>query len=100
MRAPFYPLVLALLCSCASHHASKSLDAPALQIGDCLLIQFTHRPDLEYRQTVKQDGSISLPLIGELVVANMTLRQVGKLIKARYIDFPPDADILVTLCPR
>ncbi len=96
MRAGIYSvLFLWLLSGCATQSQSD-----AVRTGDCLLIVCTNRQSPEIRQVVDPAGNISLPLVGKLHVAGMTLREAGESIGAAYRPtWPPDPKFLVSLCP-
>jgi protein involved in polysaccharide export with SLBB domain len=96
MRTGIFSLLLLWLMSgCATQSQQVSVRA-----GDCLLIVCTNRQSPEIRQVVDSAGDITLPLVGTLCVAGMTLRQAGESIGAAYRpSWPPDPKFSVSLCP-
>lgn len=49
--------------------------------GDELDLRFFYTPELNTRATVRSDGRISVPLIGELVVEGHTVAELGALVQ-------------------
>jgi polysaccharide export outer membrane protein len=88
----FTPLLLLLLCGCASRPQHVAIPGPSLRsgdyllvIGDRLLVVFTRGDQTgEIVQIIDPSGSISLPLVGKLHVAGMTSRQARQRIKTAY----------------
>lgn len=61
------------------------------QPGDTLDIQILNKKDLNTRQLVAPDGTVSLPLIGRLSVKGKSLKTIDTLLKtefAKYIQNP------------
>lgn len=61
-----------------------------LSTADTLEMTIFREPDLTTRSKVGSDGSVQLPLIGEVKVAGLTIREAREVIRRRY-----DADYLV-----
>jgi protein involved in polysaccharide export with SLBB domain len=80
----FAPLLLLLICSCASRPPEVAAPEPIVRPGDCLVVQFTSLPVPEIRQTIDSEGEITLPLIGKLRVTGMTLRQIHSVIMSAF----------------
>lgn len=88
-------LVLALSLSATPVYSSSHTQTPsgeyAVRAGDILDIVVVGDPDLSRLVTVSQDGSIFLPLIGNVHVVGLTIRQVEdrltELLK-RYLKTP------------
>lgn len=79
--------------------ASNQPSAPAissaandyiLTSSDTLEMSIFREPDLTTRSRVASDGTVQLPLIGDIKVAGMTVRSAREIIRKRY-----DADYLV-----
>ena len=49
--------------------------------GDELNFRFTHTPDLNTVAVVRADGSVSLPLLGEMAVAGLSLRELAEKVQ-------------------
>ena len=61
-----------------------------LTSSDTLEMSIFREPDLTTRSRVASDGTVQLPLIGDVKVAGMTVRSAREIIRKRY-----DADYLV-----
>ncbi len=58
--------------------------------ADTLEMSIFREPDLTTRSKVASDGSVQLPLVGEVKVSGLTIREAREVIRKRY-----DADYLV-----
>ncbi len=65
--------------------------------GDLLSISVWKEKELSPTVTVRPDGKISMPLIGELAVTGMTPVQVAALLKARLQSIVLDPRVTVTV---
>jgi polysaccharide export outer membrane protein len=54
---------------------------------DTLSVKFLQNPELSESVQVRQDGKVSLPLIGDLVVAGLTTTQLRSELSLRYTAF-------------
>jgi polysaccharide export outer membrane protein len=70
-------LAISLLCSTASAKAEYRLNA-----GDVIEVTVAGVPELRQRVTVQLDGSISLPLLGNLVVAGSSSSEARAKIQS------------------
>ena len=61
-----------------------------LSTSDTLEMSIFREPDLTTRSRIASDGTVQLPLIGDVKVAGMTIRVAREMIRKRY-----DADYLV-----
>ena len=61
-----------------------------ISTSDTLEMSIFREPDLTTRSRVASDGTVQLPLIGDVKVAGMTVRVAREMIRKRY-----DADYLV-----
>ena len=93
-------LVLSLVESVAARQAALPLglqDGPSngaatrvpgpeyrIQVGDRLEVKFFYSPELNEQVIVRPDGRISLQLIPEIEVANLTLAMLAKQLTERY----------------
>jgi protein involved in polysaccharide export with SLBB domain len=72
----------------ATTEAPASAPAPAADPvyrvgrGDELSFKFLYTPELNTTATVRPDGKLTLPLLGELQVAGQTLQQLGQQVEA------------------
>ena len=58
--------------------------AIALREGDVLKITFPGAPNLDTTQTIRADGKLVLPVVGEITVAGMTPTELEKDLINRY----------------
>lgn len=65
--------------------------------GDILGIEFWRAKDLSRRITVRPDGRISMPLVGDLDVMGLTLTQVRELITESYKEFIRDPQVSISI---
>jgi protein involved in polysaccharide export with SLBB domain len=76
--------LLATLLAVAAHAAGPSNATPALDTrGDELNFRFFYTPELNTVATVRSDGRVALPLIGEMVVDGLTIAELGAAIEGR-----------------
>ncbi len=55
-----------------------------IQYGDLLDIKFLYNPELNENLPVRPDGRITLQLVGDLLVVDMTPTQLAEALKQRY----------------
>jgi polysaccharide export outer membrane protein len=67
-----------------------------IQPGDVLHISIWREPELNMEAVVRPDGSISYPLIGEVVARGKTIQQLREEITTKAQHFIPDANVMVT----
>src|SRR5687767_15077677 len=99
MRALILTALLVIMCGCASPSSRVSAPEALLRSGGCLLVKATNRPVPGIRQIIDPAGNISLPWVGELRVAGMTLQQVGEAIVAAYRSCFRPLEVCVLRCP-
>ena len=106
---PLCLCALLLLTSCATYPTaqltpedlSKEEGIPSTyQIGaeDVLEVQVWKNPDLSRVVTVRPDGKISLPLIGDIQAAGLTATQLKEVVTEKlkaYYKEPPEVSVLV-----
>ena len=68
--------------------------------GDTLRISFPAAPELNQTQKIGADGTLSLPLIGEVAVAGKTVGQVQADLARLYKPQLQDNEVLVSLDTR
>jgi len=68
-----------------------------IQNGDEFEIRFATAPDLNVQQTVRPDGRVSLPYIGDIKIAGLTPQQANATIKRRYEGNFRDSDVFFFL---
>lgn len=84
-------LLAGLLCAFAPRSAPAQQESAEYSIGpgDLLSITFWQKPELNTEALVTADGTIELPLIGTMIAAGMTARQLRNRIVERIslLDF-------------
>jgi polysaccharide export outer membrane protein len=65
--------------------------------GDVLNIIFAGAPDLNSRQTVRRDGKIEMPLVGEVQAAGLTPAELEQAILKRYGNQLVSKEVTVTV---
>ena len=101
-------VLVALLCSCAQKTASRpSADLPGdeavsqdYQIGpeDKVEVQVWKNADLSKTVTVRPDGKISLPLIGDVQAAGLTVVQLTEAVTEKlqtYYKEPAQVTVII-----
>jgi polysaccharide biosynthesis/export protein len=100
-------VLLCLLCSCAKVVVEHPFDVSAepqsgddYQLGpeDVLEVLVWKNPDLSKVVTVRPDGKISLPLIGDVQAVGLTADQVKEIISGKltaYYKEPPSVSLIV-----
>jgi polysaccharide export outer membrane protein len=68
-----------------------------LSPGDVVKVAFSGAPELSQMQTIKADGKVSLPQIGEMHAAGKLLPQLQREIEELYEPLLTNSDVLVTL---
>jgi protein involved in polysaccharide export with SLBB domain len=98
LAAPRTLAACAMACGVAGSALAQAADAPAtvakaapsvaavpagyrVGAGDELNFRFTYTPELNTVAQVRADGSVSLPLLGELVVAGLSLRELAQRVQ-------------------
>jgi polysaccharide export outer membrane protein len=68
-----------------------------LSPGDSIEISFVQNPELNVQTRIRPDGRISMPLVGEVLVAGMTVTEVSARLSIAYGDIlrSPSATIQV-----
>jgi polysaccharide export outer membrane protein len=106
-RACICLVLLCLLCSCAKVVVEHQLDASVepqsgddYQLGpeDVLEVLVWKNADLSKVVTVRPDGRISLPLIGEVPAAGFTAEQVREIISGKLTEYykePPSVSLII-----
>ncbi len=101
-------LVLALLGACGSripdHDYAKEPDPRTnelvLGVGDVVAINVWENPDLSTETTVRPDGTITMPLVGDLKARGETPTALRELIKQRVQEFVKLEGIEVTVAVK
>jgi protein involved in polysaccharide export with SLBB domain len=101
MKTHVIGAVLALMLSAAPAFAQAAADARAravppvteaddgayrLSAGDAIEIKFLQNPELNEAVRIRPDGRISMPLVGELLVAGTTVSELATRLSTAYED--------------
>jgi polysaccharide biosynthesis/export protein len=57
-----------------------------LNPGDVIEIRFIHNPELDEEVRIRPDGRISMPLVGEMLVARSTIAELSTRLATAYED--------------
>jgi polysaccharide export outer membrane protein len=68
----------------AAAEAGGTWSAPTLTVGDVVGLQVYGRPELAVSTTVADDGTIAVPLLGNVPVAGLTPPRAGQRVAAAY----------------
>ena len=60
-------------------------EAYVLGPGDAILLKFFNVPEYNNQYQIMVDGTVNLPLVGNTLIAGMTLKQASDAISARYV---------------
>lgn len=101
-----FALVAILLASCASSKKATMppiadrgvLDEYRIGVGDILQINVWRNAELSMSVPVRPDGKISMPLVGDIVAANLTTKQLSSNIVDSLTNFvrSPQVTVIVT----
>jgi protein involved in polysaccharide export with SLBB domain len=72
----------------------------SLVAGDTVKISFPAAPELNQSQKIGADGTLSLPLIGEIAATGKTVGQLQTELSERYKSQLQDNEVLVSLDTR
>lgn len=100
-------LLLALLWASAAYAQSGAVEALEqttdtdateeyrLAPGDVIAVRFYYNPDLNETMQVRPDGRISLALIGEIPVSNLTIAELTSRLETLYKDILRRATVTI-----
>lgn len=89
--------VFSLLTSGYSKDPAKPLEKFILQAEDQLRISFPGAPELDADIQIRRDGVISVPIVGEVVAAGMTPRELELLLVGKFEDQLVSNEVMVTV---
>jgi protein involved in polysaccharide export with SLBB domain len=97
-------LVLLLCTGCQTtkkNPAQLTSRTPSFLVaGDTVRVSFPAAPELNQSQKIGSDGTLSLPLIGEVVASGKTVGQLQEELARLYKPQLQDNEVLVTLDTR
>jgi polysaccharide export outer membrane protein len=65
--------------------------------GDEIVVDFSGRPEMQAKLVVGPDGRISLPLIGDILLADHTRSEAAKAIEAKLAEYYSNMAVMVTV---
>jgi polysaccharide export outer membrane protein len=65
--------------------------------GDEIIVDFSGRPEMQAKLVVGPDGRISLPLIGDIMLAELTRSEAAKAIEAKLADYYSNMAVMVAV---
>jgi polysaccharide biosynthesis/export protein PslD len=68
-----------------------------LEAGDTLSVVFPYHSEMNHDETIRPDGRITMPELGEIEVYGLTTTGVEELLKTRSSTLLKDPDVRVTL---
>jgi polysaccharide export outer membrane protein len=68
-----------------------------LGIGDSIVVQDPGHPELSGAYSIRMDGVIDVPLIGEIYIAGQTLPDVAEILTRAFREFVSDAAVDIQL---
>ena len=77
--------------------ASPQSEAYKIQPGDQISVDFLYNKELSSKQTVRMDGMISMPFIGDVKAAGQLPDALGKKLESSYAGVLRNPNLLVTL---
>ncbi|MFH1641160.1 MAG: polysaccharide biosynthesis/export family protein [Candidatus Omnitrophota bacterium] len=86
-----------LLVSAWQSPSSEAEGEFTIQNDDTLLISVWQNPDLDQETKVRPDGKISFPLVGDVVVKDMTIPQLRDSLTEKLKEFIRYPDVSVTI---
>ncbi|NJB67643.1 polysaccharide export outer membrane protein [Desulfobaculum xiamenense] len=68
-----------------------------LAVDDTVTVKFVHAPELNETQNIQPDGRISLPYLGEVRIAGMSVGEVTSMLRERYASILRAPEIYVVV---
>lgn len=78
-------------------HLRKTKNEYFLEIGDVLEVDVWKVDDLSRQVTVRPDGRISMPLVGDLEVVGMSLTELRNILTEKFSDYIVDPQVSIAL---
>jgi len=86
VASQFLTLILSLLALLWSSGVFAVNDEFDIGSGDIIAIKVYNEPDLSVKANVGQSGILKMPLIGEIVVAGKTSKELSEELEMAYFD--------------
>ena len=80
-----------------AHRKSLRSNDYFVEVGDVLDIDVWRVPDLKRRVTVRPDGRISLPLVGDLYVLDLSLVRLREILTDKLSSFVRDPQVSISI---
>jgi polysaccharide export outer membrane protein len=93
-------LIILFLCSSFGIYHSAFAAEYTLASGDQLEIKIIGQKDLDTKQIVAPDGTISLPLLGRITAQGQTLGIFNAYLSAEFAKYIKNPQVVVYLTPR
>lgn len=77
--------------------ADKADSRYRIEQGDVLIVKYRYTPEYDYTGAVPPDGMISLPIVGEVLVAGVTVDEARALIVKKAAERLRDPEVSVEL---
>jgi protein involved in polysaccharide export with SLBB domain len=94
-------ILMAAACATTPPRLSGPPEPPQktlnLQVGDVVAVKFVYWPELDEEQSVRPDGKLSLPLVGEIEAEGLTPLQLHERLIGLYSDKLVDPEINVVV---
>lgn len=101
ITAQFFAVVMAifiLYCPFAGADQSTEVGKDYLiGVGDVLEVQVWQEPELSRTVTVRLDGKVSLPLVGDIDAAGQSTGNLDRLLEKRFSDLVTEPSVSVML---
>ncbi len=99
VAAPIQPPAVPQIAPSQTALFGNPVDPKIYLIGpaDVLSIAVFHEPDLTRTETVRADGKISMPLIGDVQADGLTPVRLGALLKAALSAYINNPDVIITV---
>jgi len=93
--------LLATLCSTAQAQAPKlsTFTNPRylLNPGDVVEVQYRYTPEFNQTVTIQPDGFVTLEIVGEIKISELTLEQVRTIIRGKASSRLKDPEVMLVL---
>jgi len=100
----FLLIILNLTCLPAGRHLSLSSSALAYEYtlapNDLLEIKLLNQKDMDTKQTIAPDGTISLPFLGRITAQGKTINEFQTYLTTEFAKYVDKPQLVVYLTPR